>query len=532
MSLGEAKKITAEFKGTAYAPPPRTVADIEAMLDENRLTNWQRVEADRRLADSQPPAGASRRELAQFHRDRAKAAIFVGRFIQARQDLLKTLEILHQAGIRETRSGSSLNETEIHADLAHAEQFSGRLGQWRVHTAVRVRFAASRTNDQSPSPYAVAATAAAAATGWLAEAEAYIESADQRVSNIYNWGSDFAAIVRSQVPASTGRVLDYQGRHWEAEPLLRKAVQQVRQDRAGGKNPETRGGRYNLRDAWAIVEIEFLNWLSTNLIRQGRLAEAELTARDSLKVSVARWGRYSPYTARALNHLNWAVAAQNRLDDSRRLTEATLEILDKTGVPAAAWERARLGAHIAGIEMLGSNWQATRDILHDLRELLRKADPTAFRARFRGDPNYLLALIKTDDAPTARAILEPQSKRLGQLLSAQHYQTAEMGALLAMARAAVGETDAALAGFRAAVPILLRHSRAVSGDDIQQRFRRNHILESYLDLLADRNLAAEAFPIADVLKGSTVQAAVAASAAQVAARDPQLADLVRREQDA
>ena len=69
------------------------------------------------------------------------------------------------------------------------------------------------------------------------------------------------------------------------------------------------------------------------------------------------------------------------------------------------------------------------------------------------------------------------------------------------------------------------------------------ILESYLDLLAkvqgsqfekDAGIdaIAEAFKLADVLSGSTVRGAISASTARAVVTSPDLADLVRREQDA
>jgi hypothetical protein len=68
------------------------------------------------------------------------------------------------------------------------------------------------------------------------------------------------------------------------------------------------------------------------------------------------------------------------------------------------------------------------------------------------------------------------------------------------------------------------------------------VFESYLDLLSDIDAAgeaatagvdpaAEAFVIADRARSRAVQAALAATATRAAARDPDLADLVRREQD-
>src|SRR5437763_8377336 len=62
----------------AFVPPPRSIADITAVLDSDKPdpTKLARYTAQ---ADAQPPAGASGSTLAKFYRDRAVAASQVGR---------------------------------------------------------------------------------------------------------------------------------------------------------------------------------------------------------------------------------------------------------------------------------------------------------------------------------------------------------------------------------------------------------------------------------------------------------------------
>ncbi|MGH7124452.1 MAG: CHAT domain-containing protein, partial [Stellaceae bacterium] len=87
-------------------------------------------------------------------------------------------------------------------------------------------------------------------------------------------------------------------------------------------------------------------------------------------------------------------------------------------------------------------------------------------------------------------------------------------------------------------PRLVQSSRASdSGGNspLLRDMRLRFILEAYIDLLAQTKApasAAEAFALADVIRGQAVQHALSESAARVSVRDPALADLVRREQDA
>jgi hypothetical protein len=53
MSLEEAKKVTATFGGAAFVPPPRTINDITAILDQQKRTTPEG--AARKQADEVPP---------------------------------------------------------------------------------------------------------------------------------------------------------------------------------------------------------------------------------------------------------------------------------------------------------------------------------------------------------------------------------------------------------------------------------------------------------------------------------------------
>ena len=108
-----------------------------------------------------------------------------------------------------------------------------------------------------------------------------------------------------------------------------------------------------------------------------------------------------------------------------------------------------------------------------------------------------------------------------------------------------GENQEALAAFKSALPGLLEKIR--SGDSDQQRFaaqsfRIGEFINAYISLLtstptADLNLAegldpvAYAFELAQLAEQGVVQRSLLASSARAAARDPELADLVRRVQD-
>ena len=73
MSLDEARRVQAGFQGqSAFVPPPRTISDITALLDQ-ASPDPARVATLRAASDAQPPANASAGALYDFHQRRGQA---------------------------------------------------------------------------------------------------------------------------------------------------------------------------------------------------------------------------------------------------------------------------------------------------------------------------------------------------------------------------------------------------------------------------------------------------------------------------
>src|SRR5215470_16469158 len=100
LSVDQAKQITAEFKGQSFVAPPRTVADITAVLDQYQ-PDPAKVAAVRATADRQPPPGLAGLEAARFYYDRGMAARERGRLPQQLADLRRAAE-LAPSGTSET----------------------------------------------------------------------------------------------------------------------------------------------------------------------------------------------------------------------------------------------------------------------------------------------------------------------------------------------------------------------------------------------------------------------------------------------
>src|ERR1700758_5302134 len=77
-------------------PPPRSVADITAILDQEK-PDLAKIAAQTRTADAQPPANLSGLALARFYAGRAAAAEAIGRIGQSIADLHKALDIVQSS---------------------------------------------------------------------------------------------------------------------------------------------------------------------------------------------------------------------------------------------------------------------------------------------------------------------------------------------------------------------------------------------------------------------------------------------------
>ena len=99
VSIEEAKQITTSFEGSAFVPPPRTITDITAILDQQELVDPDKTRARIAKADAQPPAGENATTLLRFYLNRGLAARAVGREVQALEDLRTAFRNLRGARI-------------------------------------------------------------------------------------------------------------------------------------------------------------------------------------------------------------------------------------------------------------------------------------------------------------------------------------------------------------------------------------------------------------------------------------------------
>src|ERR1700687_3429408 len=79
-------------QNTTFVAPPRTIADITAILDQEK-PNPAAARKLRAAADAQPPEGADRATLAKFYYDRSQERVLLGEYLAALADARTGAEI-------------------------------------------------------------------------------------------------------------------------------------------------------------------------------------------------------------------------------------------------------------------------------------------------------------------------------------------------------------------------------------------------------------------------------------------------------
>jgi len=533
VSLEQAKQITAQFQGQGFTPPPRTIADITAILDQQK-PDPAKAEAARKAADAEPPAGLQGIPLAQFYYERGIASGDVGRIGQRVDDLRKAAQI-----------GREQKSPALGSYLAQLSQAEMRSGQIKASIATRQEHIqliqnASQGTGQLFNSYAMMAMVSSA-LGDVDSANAWLARGDRLLGDAQGWGRGSVYPVwgtnwEGSLLQAKGFVAENTGKFNDAERYFRLTLSRIAdtsakraQQAAVGSPPPP--GSY---ETWQhLTEAA----LARSVLRQGRMVEAEVEARKALLGMLKLRGRYASETAEAMSTMTNVLMEQGRYAEAEKLAAAGVDIYEKIGHGPDSTRLAATRRDIARAQgSLGNQAAALATFERIERDL---ANHQELRNNILGrNIAYAMALLQGGRADDAIAVLRAAGDYNVRILGERHYNTAETRGFLGAALARKGDLAGASDAFRAAVPILLAPSRAVDeeeGGSAGRDSRLQRILESYIGVLAAQrtpDAASESFRLADAIRGQSVQRALAASSARASASDPALAELVRQEQDA
>jgi CHAT domain-containing protein len=522
VSVDEAKRITTKFSGTQAVPKKRTNADVTSVLDKQKASRAGKTTQHRKNLAETVPQSSDPTDQVRFHLKRGRAAAKLGK------NELALVEFRQAARLMKSAKLSDKERHNLLRSLAWAEASAGNYLK-----GVRIM---EKAVDVLPSPVALRSLVRlyVVAGNFDAAEKAYMRG-KRLIGQIIDRSRNMPPAKRAKLEIEEARmereILEAQGRWGKAEPWLRKYIDLFEKSGGEAANP-------------SYLPLQKAE-LARNLMKQGRLPEAEVVAREALLRSLSILGRDNATTADVARKLAEVLYAQRRDADAEKLIRTVIDIHKKIGSRSDT-RKLVLARHLLGMILVAQeDWAGAMDEFDGVRADLGE-NPSLFLKIFGQSPALTTALIQNGRSQEALELLprfyEKAKKRVGK----KHFGTARLGGLLAMAHADVGNLREALTLFRDSVPILLTRSRQ-SDDETSDGTAREawllRILEGYVELLADVrgtpmetefgiDAASEAFRIADAARNRALQRAVAASGVRALAGTPELADLVRREQDA
>ncbi len=517
----------------ALAAPPRSIADIVAILDQEKPDPARRARLIAAAEAAEPP-GLDSRQRSLFLYERAQAANLIGRADAALADLEPAIAL----------------GTSVGADVYRMQQlYAGLLrmaGKPQESLAYYIQLAETeakgRLKGRLFNVYRSIVQGAVTA-GNFAMAKRYLDQAEylyREISTNTRGPNNFMFLSSWQTDIDLAKALvaSSRGQYGEAEAATATALQ---------NNKETQQRAKHWPDPPAAGTIEsggdlILANLGDMKLAQGRMTEAEVDIRQALLNNLRRDGKYSFRTATFASSLSNVLLEQGRLAEAEKMARTAAEIFREIGYDENAPAALATLRAVANTLALQRRWPEVAELYEKM--IAATADWSEGRARvIRRSPARILMLARTgrgnDAADVASQMVKLKSERMGE----KHFEVAMDRGLLGIALASAGRDSEAVAAFRDAVPVLLSASRQAETEETglaTRDFFVQTIIEDYIVLLArvqgtpagaGINAGSESFRLADAARGRNVQRALAASAARAAVRDPKLAELVRQEQD-
>ena len=511
MSLKEAKQVTVSMSQRSFAPPPRSINDIMTILEDAGEPDAQSIATVSEIkasAAAVPPKGASKISLAKFYQNRAHANFDLGLNMKGMQDLRKSYRLMKESGF-------------FHRGI------EGTYGMWEAWSG-NINKGIEVLEEHVNRPDAMAGA-------FHILQYVYFESGNLKAAEkVKNKGMAF--IYKKKVLSRylahckaklEHKSLEAQGKYQDAEPYIRKALTLT-------QNYQIFGPYYTTQQYYDR------NVLITNLLNQQRFVEAELESREGIKTAMAIGGSSSIVTALLIESLSETYIRQGRLEDAKKLCEANIQIWQNLDFPIDSWPLAKARVQLGVALAAQGNFISAMDQFTLAEDGLTN-NTTIFTKRVKRDPQVILSQLMTSRVDEALKTTAHAYELFRDYLGESNYQTAEMLALRGMANTRKDKIEQAIADFLNSIPIMLNNNQ--KRNDYLSRQRLKYILDDYIDVLynvynsplekkLDINASEEAFKLVETGTGGTVKGALGASSARAAAVDPELGDLVRKEQDA
>lgn len=516
-----------------FVAPPRTIADITAVLDNEKPdpAMLAKLKAD---ADSEPGKQSS---LADFYLDRGTARSLLGRSTEALADGEKALTAALASGdgyfgqrIRQFISIQKMALGDIKGALQIAQFMitdANRPGQ-KGYLFNAQRMAANILVQMGDIPQA---------EGYLRRSTAMLQEA--RTSGLPGWRTNYNIKGRSwegDVEGTRAIIFEARGQFREAEAAYAKAREWKLAWIPDAKTLVHTAPESQIRGA---ADGDLLS-VGRMKAKQARLAEAEVDTRSALQSRLKAVGKYNPQTTGYIKSLANILIEEGRYEEAEKLTRTALDINRTLNIGDDTQNSAQTLSQLGAILTFERKLTDAAAVYAELDKAMAKWEPKRREVlELNGSRiNAMFASGQTEAGlAAAQSLLKREIARVGEA----HFDAASARGILAAGLMRAGRNADAIREFKAALPILLAASRENADDDdatvVAGRSQRlQGIVEAYIRLLATTqgasgNVAAETFSLADSIRGRSVQQALTASGARASIKDPALAELVRSEQD-
>ncbi len=521
----------------SFVAPPRTIADITAILDSEK-PDVKTIEKLRAEADAKPTGRESREDLARFYFDRGNARAQLGRLADSIADANQAIE---------TGRGAVTIGTMGRLISFAAQQYSAA-GDPKKAFEVLQRELREVASQKGGKGYLFGTNRAIAniliQMGDVAQAEAYINRnqpmiQEARTSGLPGWRvpyKTFGQTWEAEIELGRANLFEARGQYREAEASYRLGEQRKRAGMPGLLNADHPPSESSVLQAIDSIILS----QGRMKARQGRLAEAEVDARRALLSRLKDQGKYNPTTPRFILGLANILVEQGRYAEAEQLIRVSLEINRTVGVADDSVATVQLLSQLGGVLNLQRKGKDAISVFAQIDKAIQTWDP-ARRQAFELNGARITSLYVSGQVEAgiaaAQQLVKKQIARVGE----NHFDTASARGTLATGLMRAGRDEEAIREFKQAIPIVMASSRENADDEnttvvVARSQRLQGIVEAYMTLLArDKNpggdVGVETFSLADSIRGRSVQQALAASSARAAAKDPALAELVRKEQD-
>jgi CHAT domain-containing protein len=521
-----------------FVPPPRSIADIAAVLDNEKpdAATLAKLKAE---ADDEPDQKQSVSDLAESYYERATARLLLGRQADAAADAEKALAIA-------SRGGDPMLKQRIRQFVGMQQRLAGDL---KGSIATFQQLIAETDNRPGLGGWLFnslrSITETVLLSGDIGQAENHLRRLQAKIVEMRTSGipqkreayTQRGRAFESDLEATRAQLFEARGNYRDAEAAYKKASDYRRGWIQDSKKTDYPPPESQIRQN---MDTDLLN-VARMKAKQGRLAEAEVDARAVLLTRLKEQGKYNPLTTRYVMGLAGILIEQGRFADAEKLIRSALEIQRTLAIKDETQSSAQIISQLGAVLTFQRKIPEAAQVYAELDKAIARWEPGRRQVLelngSRISALYFSGQIEAGIA-AAREALQRSIARVGE----RHFDTAAARGTLATGYALARRDADAIAEFKAAIPILMAASRENADDDDDtvnagRSQRLQNIVEAYIALLARSSdnatgqVSLETFALADAIRGQSVQRALSASSARSVATDPALAELVRKEQD-